>query len=85
MPTISMFLGIIIKMYWDDHVPPHFHALYAGDEASYDFQGNRIAGSMPARQEKLITAWALLHEEELAANWQLAKDHEQLFRIDPLR
>lgn len=85
MPTISMFLGIIIRMYWDDHMPPHFHAQYAGQDASYDFEGNRIAGEMAAKQDKLIAAWAVIHEEELNADWELAKDHEQLFRIDPLR
>lgn len=85
MPSISMFLGIIIRMYWDDHLPPHFHAEYGGYKASYDLDGNRINGEMPSKQDKLIAAWAVLRSEELAANWELASNHEQLYKIDPLR
>lgn len=85
MPTISMFMGIIVRMYWNDHMPPHFHAEYAGHKAVYDFDGDRIEGDMPGKQDKLIAAWAVLHADELTANWELARNHEQLYRIDPLR
>lgn len=85
MPTISMFFGIIISMFVREHMPPHFHAEYQGKEASFNFDGELIEGTMPTRQKKLIAAWAELHKEELEANWTLAMSHRNLFRIDPLR
>lgn len=85
MPSISMFFGIIIYMYWNDHNPPHFHAVYQGDDATFDFNGNLLEGDLPSRQKKLIAAWAVIHSEELEANWELAKQDAALFNIDPLR
>lgn len=85
MPSISMFLGIVIYMYGDDHNPPHFHARYQGYEASFDLEGELTAGEMPPKQLKLIAAWAILHGEELAANWELSRRGEVPYRIDPLR
>ena len=85
MPSISMFFGIVIYMYWNDHDPPHFHAVYQGGDATFDFHGNLLDGDLPARQKKLVAAWAEIHSEELAANWELAKQDEALFKIDPLR
>ncbi|MBR1417714.1 MAG: DUF4160 domain-containing protein [Synergistaceae bacterium] len=85
MPSISMFFGIIIYMYFDDHKPPHFHAKYQDYEAVFDFDGELLEGAMPGKQLKLISAWAVLHSQELAANWTLAKDRQPLYRIDPLR
>lgn len=84
MPTISMFYGIVIRMYWNDHMPPHFHALYQDYKASFDFEGNLREGEMPPKQCKLIAAWAVIHMEELRANWILAESKETLYRIDPL-
>lgn len=85
MPTISMFYGIVIRMYWNDHQPPHFHALYQDHKAVFDLEGNLTEGVMPSKQQKLIAAWAEIHRDELRANWVLARDQEALFRIDPLR
>lgn len=85
MPAISMFYGIVITMNWVDHRPPHFHARYGEHKASYSLEGDLLAGSMPEKQGKLITAWAAIHTDELAANWELAREYEQLFKIDPLR
>ena len=85
MPSISMFFGIIIYMYFDDHKPPHFHAKYQDYEAVFDFDGELLEGAMPGKQLKLISAWAVLHSQELAANWTLAKDRQPLYRIEPLR
>lgn len=85
MPTISMFMGIVIRMNWREHNPPHFHAEYQGSRAVFDFEGNVIHGEMPAKQRKLIAAWAVLHTEELRANWELMERQEALYRIDPLR
>lgn len=85
MPTISMFYGIIIRMYANDHEPKHFHALYQGNEATFDFNGDIRQGVMPNKQRKIISAWAQIHTDELEANWVLSQNKEELFRIDSLR
>ena len=85
MPTISMFLGIIIRMYIDEHNPPHFHASYQGHEASFTLDGELIEGDMPRKQRKYIGAWAEYHNDELIANWELAMSEQPLYKIDPLR
>lgn len=85
MPTISMFFGILIRMYYDEHNPPHFHASYQGNQATFDMDGNILDGDFPDRQRKLVAAWAVLHKDELLANWELAREDQSLFRIDPLR
>lgn len=84
MPTISMFYGILIKMYYDEHQPPHFHTYYAEYKAVFDFDGNILMGEMPTKQTKLIQAWTLIHKEELMANWCLSRENEGLFHIRPL-
>jgi hypothetical protein len=83
-----MFLGILIKMNWMDtgqHNAPHFHAFYGEFEASFATNGELLAGDFPSRQATLVKAWALLHEDELKADWELAKAGEEIFKIDPLR
>ncbi len=88
MPTLSMFFGILIKMNWNDikqHNLPHFHALYGEYEAVFGLDGEKISGDFPKRQSSFIKAWALLHEDELLANWKLAVNGEEVFRIDPLK
>ncbi|MBN2579899.1 MAG: DUF4160 domain-containing protein [Pirellulales bacterium] len=88
MPTISMFYGIVVRMYCDksEHNPPHFHAYYQEHSAVVDINsGEIIHGSLPPKQSKLVIAWAELHREELLADWQLAANGELPFKIDPLR
>lgn len=88
MPTLSMFYGILIRMYWKDtdrHKVPHFHAYYSGHEAVFTLDGEMIAGEFPKKQTAFIKAWALLHEDELNADWDLAVNGEETFKIDPLR
>ena len=86
MPTISMFYGIVIRMYNNnEHNPPHFHAQYQGHKAVFDMDGNLTDGEMPKAQIKLIAAWAEIHREELLANWELAMQEEPLYKIEPLR
>ena len=86
MPTISMFLGIIIRMFvGNDHKPPHFHAEYQGYEAMFNMDGEILEGDMPKRQIKFVAAWAELHRDELLANWELAKSNQPLYKIEPLR
>lgn len=84
MPIISMFYGIIIEMRFDDHNPPNLHARHASESASFDFDGNIIAGKINKRDEKLVSAWIALHQEELEINWMLAKENQDLIKITPL-
>ena len=84
MPTISMFYGIIIRMYYDDHNPPHFHAFYGDYKAIFNFEGELVEGNLPKTKIKLITAWTLIHKDELLATWELAKNSEKLYDINPL-
>lgn len=86
MPRISFFHGIGIWMYWDEahHRRPHFHARYAGQLASLDFDGNILVGSLPPRQLRLVREWSALHRDELVANWERTRRNEPLVRVDPL-
>ena len=85
MPTVSQFFGIIIRMYFDEHAPPHFHAIYAEYEAAISIDSLEVVrGSMPRRALALVLEWASLHREELRENWRLAEAQEQLRRIQPL-
>lgn len=86
MPILSMFYGIIIRMYNNnEHNPPHFHAYYGEYEAIFSFDGEITNGSMPRKQMRLIQAWTELHREELEANWILAINEEPIYKIDPLK
>lgn len=88
MPVISMFLGIIIKMFWyntGQHKQPHFHAYYAEYDAVFSLEGELLTGDLPPKQHAYVRAWALMHSEELLANWQLLVNGDEAFKIDPLR
>jgi hypothetical protein len=88
MPTISMFFGIIIRMYMGkkEHNPPHIHAIYQDSTAEFLVaEGQLISGDFPIKQRKLVEAWIELHREELLADWELAKNGEEPFKIEPLR
>jgi Domain of unknown function (DUF4160) len=85
VPIISTFFGIIIRMFFDDHGPPHFHAEFQGEEATFDFQGKLVQGSIrSATARRLIRRWAQLHRTELEANWSKAKRLEPIAQIAPL-
>ena len=85
VPCLSMFYGIIIYMYKGDYQPPHIHAMYQGDEACYDLEGNFLEGKLPNKKKKLVEAWITIHEEELKANWELLEDEGTICKIDPLK
>ena len=86
MPVISMFLGIIIRMFnTNEHNPPHFHAYYQDYEAMFNMEGEIINGEFPKKQLKFVAAWAELHKDELLANWELATENKELYKIEPLR
>lgn len=85
MPTISTFRGIRIFINYNDHLPPHFHAIYAGEEVLIDINTiERLEGKMPNKQLKMLFGWAALHQEELLENWELASKGENTFNIEPL-
>ena len=84
-----MFYGIIIRMFYLDnkqHHKPHFHAIYQENTAVIEIpSGNLLEGSLPGNKMKLVQAWLEIHQEELMANWELAVNGEQVFKIEPLR
>lgn len=85
MPIVSRFFGIIIAFYWEDHLPPHFHAKYSGDEATIDIRtGGVLQGMLPSRALSLVNEWRERHISELIANWERARRREPLAYIDPL-
>jgi len=85
MPEISRFYGIVIKMFFDDHNPPHFHALYGEHEVLIDINTLAVfAGHIPPRALGLVIEWAILHQDELINDWHRAQGHEPLSKIEPL-
>ena len=85
MPTISVFFGIVIKMFYDDHNPPHFHAEHQGEKAVFDFRGNILRGDISSRTAvRLIREWIDLHQPELEANWIEMQAGREFSRIEPL-
>lgn len=86
MPTISMFYGILIQMYWDEHAPPHFHAIYGEFKAIVDIQSLSIReGDLPRRAVQLVLDWAELHQRELLEDWNLCQAKQQPKPIEPLK
>lgn len=72
MPTISVFYGILIQMFWNEHAPPHFHALYGEHEALIDIRRLEVMkGSLPRRALNLVLDWAELRQKELLEDWEL--------------
>ena len=86
VPRLAEFYGIVIYMYWSDHAPPHFHAVYAGDEAQIRIDdGSELEGSLPRTAARLVREWAELRRTELLADWDRAQRPEPLEPIDSLR
>jgi hypothetical protein len=85
MPEICGFYGIVIKMYFADYVPPHFHAEYAEHEARIAIDSLAVlSGELPPRAMGLVAEWSVLHRQELLALWDRAVRQEPLGHIDPL-
>jgi hypothetical protein len=75
MPIVSIFFGIIIRMFHREHAPPHFHASYQGFEALIAIDdGSVLAGSLPRRALRIVQEWAAAHQAELMTNWQKGVD-----------
>ena len=89
MPEISRFFGIVIRMYVEAggaHHTPHFHAYYHDQVGIYGIDRiERLAGSLPRRQERLVLAWGELHQEELLSNWQVLQEGRPPVKIEALK
>jgi hypothetical protein len=89
MPTISMFYGILVSIYFEEserHHMQHIHVRYAEHKASIAIDDGRIlAGELPSKQLKMVQAWIEIHKDELFADWDLACAGEQPFRVAPLQ
>lgn len=85
MPEISRFFGIVIKMYYNDHAPPHFHAEYGSHEVIVRIDPISVMrGFMPPRALAMVLEWALIHRAELLSDWDRARQKQQLNRIEGL-
>jgi hypothetical protein len=86
VPEISRFFGIVIRMFFDDHLPTHFHASYAAHEGRISISpiGVMTGCDLPPRSLALVVEWATLHQAELLENWQLARLGKPLASIAPL-
>ena len=86
MPTISAFYGILIQMFWNEHGPPHFHALYGEHEAVIDIRDLRLTrGALPRRAMGLVVEWATEHRDELMEDWNLCSRLQRPRTIAPLK
>ncbi len=82
MPIISMFFGIIVKMHFRDHNPPHIHAEYQGQHAFFSIEtGKMMKGELPKKMRGVVKEWILEHKKDLLKNWELAQKREPLIRI----
>lgn len=86
MPEVSLFYGIRITMYYEDHNPPHFHAEYNGNKVLIEIENATVLkGLFPLKQLKLVLAWSEIHKEELFNNWKLIQEYEEINNIEPLK
>ena len=84
MPEISRFLGIIIAMFYQAHVPPYIHAKYGEFEITVTIESGLVSGQFPKRALAHVLEWHGLHKKELLENWQLAEERKPLKPISPL-
>ena len=84
MPELSRFLGVVIAMYYRDHAPPHFHAIYGDFEVTVEIASSRVNGTFPKRALAHVLEWSTLHRQELLDAWTLARASRPLPRIEPL-
>jgi hypothetical protein len=85
MPEVSRFYGIVIRFYYRDHPPTHFHAIYAEHEALIEIEsGNIHEGSLPRKAHEIVNEWRQLHIAELREDWERARSEQPLLPIAPL-
>ena len=86
MPEVSRFYGIIIRFYYRDHPPTHFHAIYGEHEALIEIETANIhEGNLPNTAYDLVKQWRLLHMQELREDWNRARTQKPLLPIEPLK
>jgi hypothetical protein len=89
MAAISMFYGLVVYLYQYDnirHHVPHIHVKYQGEWAVFSIpEGEIIEGKLKTEKVKLVQAWVLIHQEDLIADWELAKSGQPVFKIEPLK
>ena len=86
MPEISRFYGIIIQMFYNEHLPPHFHATYGEFRAQISINNPQIInGDLPRRGLNLVLDWAEIHKDELLQLWELAQQEKELFKVEPIK
>ncbi len=88
MPTISMFYGIIIRMYFapKEHNPPHIHVYYQNSKSIFNIiDAEFVEGEISTRHTRLVQAWIEIHQDELIANLELCQKGEKPFNIEPLK
>ena len=89
VPELSRFFGVIIRMFAEvgvQHHLPHFHAYYQEDVGIFSIDPvEMIGGSLPRRQRRLVEAWAELHQNELAGDWQALQEGQVPRPIEPLK
>jgi Domain of unknown function (DUF4160) len=85
MPEISRFFGMVIAMFYNDHAPPHFHVRYGKLKAVIGIDPIEVLqGKLSPKARALVLEWATLHQAELMADWELARQQSPLQKIDPL-
>ena len=84
MPELSRFLGIVVAIYYRDHAPPHFHAVYGEFHATVSIQDGEVVGELPRRALANVEEWRILHKGELLMVWELAQAGLPLPKIEPL-
>ena len=85
MAELSRFFGIIIRMFFDDHNPPHIHVEHSGKKATFDLRGNILQGDLRSKvATRLVREWIDLHSQELEYDWELAQQGKPLKKIQPL-
>jgi hypothetical protein len=86
VPTISVFYGIVIQIFWNEHAPPHFHALYGEHEALIDLRDLSVMrGSLPRRAMALVIEWATDHRDDIMEDWNLCRQLQPPKPIEPLK
>ena len=86
MPSVSRFYGIVIYIYFKDHAPPHFHAIYGEHEAELEIKTGRVLkGDLPTRVLSLVREWSKMRRTELLVDWDLAQKQQPLNSIKPLK
>ena len=85
MPIISTFFGIVVRMFYREHEPPHFHGEYQGQQGKFNFDGKMISGEIGSKTaRRLIKQWASVHRDKLEGNWKKMKEGRTLEKIAPL-